>query len=630
MAGHIPEAVIEDVRNRADIVEIIGSYIPVKKRGADYWALCPFHREKTPSFKISPGRQAFYCFGCKKSGNVFHFVQEQENVDFVGSVRLLAQRVGVHIPEPTRDTRRDDRPDQPPRQPKERLYEVLNRAAEWYQQRLRDPEAEKARQYIEGRGLTPEVTATFGLGYSPDSWDAALKWGERCGYDHQLMIAAGLATPRETGPVQGCYDRFRDRLMFPIWDELGRVVGFSARMLDRDAKSAKYVNTPETAVFHKGKLLYGLHLARQQFKEVGHALICEGQLDVIACHRAGVTNAVSPQGTAFTEEHARLLKRFAEEVTFAFDADAAGEKAAVRSIEVSLAVGLTARVVALPPGEDPDSLLGSGGPDALRQAMAATQDAFGFVLGLAKQHHNPTTPEGRTSVVQEVLDIVATLTNPVNRSARCQWLSREMDLPESAVFSVMNEMMRDRRRNARRGSFREDPGGAGAPPAPAGILSMAEKAKLTLLDLALHHGFIAHHERIQSLSQEDLGETPAGQALNHVIALTAQGEWSLAGRELAKHHALAADAEIGRVLGDPSFKHLDPEHAADHEREDMEERLLKAMDDCLRQLQLVDLERLIRENQRALAEEEDPAKARELLRESQELVKHRHQLKSGA
>ena len=628
MPGHIPEQTIEDIRNRADIVDIVNSYTPVKKRGNDFWTLCPFHREKTPSFKISPARQAFYCFGCKKSGNVFHFIQEKENVDFVGAVRLLAQRVGVRIPEPApRPTKAGSAAPPEPRAPKERLYTLLDRIGEWYHSLLSTPEAETARRYVEERGLPAAVVNEFQLGYAPDSWDAALRWGERHGYDAQIMLGAGLLVPREDATGPQCYDRFRARLMFPIRDELGRVVGFSARALRSDAKAAKYINTPETALFRKNRLLYGLHLARQALKEYGHALICEGQLDVIACHRAGVKNAVAPQGTAFTENHARLLKRFTGAITLAFDADAAGEKAAVRTIDIAHAAGLRVRVAILPEGQDPDGIFRTQGAEALQRIMQDARDAFAFLLDLAGRRHGTGTPEGKAAIVREVLDSVAAIVSPVSRAANCQWLSRKVGLPEAAVFETLNRNLAARRRQVSRAPAEEP--GQPSPAAAARTLSMTERVHLTLFDLALHHGFIAH-DLLQRLPPDSVDDTPAGKALNLVIALTAEGEWAQAAKEVSADQTLAADPAIARVLVGSSFKHLDPEHAAEHERDRMEEQLEKAVSDCLRKLEVIELDRQIEEHRRELQNADDPEKMRELQRRFNDLAVRRENLKRGS
>ncbi|OGV73490.1 MAG: DNA primase [Lentisphaerae bacterium RIFOXYB12_FULL_65_16] len=627
---------IDEIHSRVDIVEVIGAYLQLKRRGNDYWAQCPFHHEKTPSFKVSATRQAFYCFGCKKSGNLFHFVQAQENVDFVGAVRLLAQRYGIHIPEPPPRTCRAAggvaEAADAKASPKEKIFALLTEIAEWYHSLLKGAEGEPGRRYLAERGIPDDVVVAYKLGYSLDSWDATLQWGERHRYSRELLLAAGLEVPKEdTGTTSrnSCYDRFRGRLMFPICDELGRVVGFSARTLEKEAGGAKYVNTPETAVFQKGRLLYGLHLARLAFKDSGQALICEGQLDVIACHRAGIKHAVAPQGTAFTENHARLLKRFTDTVTFAFDADAAGQQAAVRSLEVAFNAGLAARVVALPEGEDPDGLFRHAGAAALATALGQSLEAFPFLLGLCRRQHDARSPEGRSQIAQEILKLVAVLPDPVVRATHCQWLSRELDVPEPALYETLNRLAQTRQRASRTPRGASLPATTAAAPALGGSTTVEQRAELTLLDLALYHGFIAH-ALTTGLPHDWVSDTTVGRALNLVVGLTEQSEWQTAARELAKDPELASDPRIGEVLAESKFKDIDPEHEDEHVREHNEKRLRRAANDCLRVLHFRGIEQRLKAVQAALQTTQDPEAIATLQTELYELAKQRDQLKRDA
>lgn len=633
MAG-IPEKVIEDIRLRSDIVQVIESYVPLKRRGNDLWACCPFHQEKSPSFKVSASRQMYHCFGCKKSGNVFTFVMEHENTDFPGAVRLLAKRFGIVIPEVSERTAPDGRPAAPGNS-RERLYELLTATAAWYQTQLAElPAADKARLYLQTRNIPAEIVQRFALGFAPDSWDETLQWGLRHTFSRDLMIASGLLVIKEDTTPQRVYDRFRGRLIFPIWDELGRVVGFSARTLDKEAQGAKYVNTPETPVFHKGRLLYGLHLARQSMKTLGFALICEGQFDVIACHRAGMTNAVAPQGTAFTETHALLLKRFTDHITFAFDADPAGEKAALRSIEIAIAANLLPKVVVLPPGDDPDSMFRSKGAEALASVLKGGSDAVEHVLGYARRQFDVNSPDGKSKIADLVLGVVARLPNAVARATYCQRVSHELGLPERVLFDSLNQITRTQRRTApdggpaagtERGGDR--PGKGAAPTANTlASPSMLMRAEQMLLDLALHYESLAGTIG-QKLDHEQIGTTPVGQALNQVLGMAAQGEWSEAGRELASNRELASAPEIARVLTATEFPPL--VLTKDESKEDQEarfqRRLEKAMNDCLRQHQGERRRLEMEAVQLAMKSETDPQKARELMHRFQELIKSRRE-----
>ncbi len=607
----IPEEIIEDIRHRADIVDIVGSYVPLKKRGADYWACCPFHREKTPSFKVSAERQAFYCFGCKKSGNVFTFVQEQDNVDFVGAVRLLAQRLGIRIPEPGSSRKGEDsEATAKRRRTREEGYELLEQIAAWYHKLLLDdPRAEAARRYVADRGLDAAAVNRFGLGYAPDGWDGALQWGKARNYDAALMLTTGMAIQRE-GDSDHCYDRFRNRLMFPIRDELSRVVGFSARILVEDKNAPKYVNTPETELFRKNRLLYGLHLARQAFKESGCALVCEGQLDVIACHRSGLTHAVSAQGTAFTENHARLLRRSTDTVVLAFDADAAGEKAAVRSMELLFAAGLETKVVVLPTGEDPDSIFQRRGAAALTEALGEAREAVPYLLDLARRTHDGATARGKSRVVDDVLAVLTSLPDAVARAAHCQWLSRQLGLPEAAVMDAMNMKLKAQRNRSM--YRRETQAQRMAPLANTGLVvsSPREGALAMLLDLALNSESAARRILL-NLPAEKIPSDPVGRALNLVLAYTQQDEWALAGEEVVGNSEWVAHPDVGRALNDPEFG----DRARDEAAPEAEKRRLLAVDDCVRQLLLAELEERIQTNQQAQSMERDAGKARELMEE---------------
>ena len=402
MARHIPEEILDEIRRKADLAQIVGSFTELKKKGGDdLWACCPFHKEKSPSFKINQQRQVYYCFGCKKSGNIFHFVQEMVNTDFIGAVEWLANHLGIIIPASTGDSKSDAEAARK-RQLREDGFRLLKETAVFYQKMLQQPEAEIARSYLRERGLVPDAINKFAIGYSPDSWDALGNWAATQGYSRDLLVQTGLSIRKEE-QKEHCYDRFRGRLMFPICDELGRVVGFSARTLESHPQSAKYINSPESEFFQKGSILYGMHLARQEFKKAGTALVCEGQMDVIACHQGGLCHAVAAQGTAFTSMHATLLKKSTTHVTLAFDGDTAGSKATLRTITLLLEADIHTSVVTLPEQQDPDSIFRTGGAEALRQIIAGTEEAIPFVYRIACQQHNLQIPEEKSAAVTQIL-----------------------------------------------------------------------------------------------------------------------------------------------------------------------------------------------------------------------------------
>jgi DNA primase len=378
----ISEESIRKIADANDIVEIIQGYFPLKRAGTSYRALCPFHKEKSPSFHVNPTRQSFHCFGCGAGGGVFRFVMDYEKIDFPSAVRKLAQRAGIPLIEendPGERERRDQRG---------LLMELHRMAAEWFHVNLlRNRDAGHARDYLKRRGLTKEIAVAWGIGYAPAGWEALREWAYGKGFTRTELLSGGLLTSRE-GDSQGGYDRFRDRLMFPIRNDHGAVVAFSGRILNDSQKEAKYVNSPETPVFTKGKVLFGLDRSKRPLIEAGEAIVLEGQIDLISAFEHGITNVVAPQGTAFTPDQARLLKRLVERVVLCFDSDTAGRNAVEKSLPALLSAGVEVRVAVLPTGEDPDSLIRNKGVEAFRECLSGSRDYFDHAVDLAE------SPEG--------------------------------------------------------------------------------------------------------------------------------------------------------------------------------------------------------------------------------------------
>ena len=395
MAGFFGTQFIEQVRAANDIVEVIGGYFPLKRAGASFVALCPFHREKSPSFHVSPGRQAFHCFGCHKGGDVFRFLQEYENIAFSEAIQRLAQRAS--IPLQYEDGKSPDKS----QHLKETLRDMHEQLARRWQTALgSDPQAQLARDYLAKRGVSEESIQLFRIGYAPEAWDDTVNWCRSKDYDLTLAAQAGFVVKKEDSDRH--YDRFRGRLMFPICDEQGRVIAFSGRILQGDEKTAKYVNSPETPIFTKGKVFYGLDKTKRAILDAGFAIICEGQLDLIACFQAGVKNMVAPQGTAFTGDHARTLKRYVEEVVLCFDSDNAGQKAAVRVFDGLLEAGLAIRVASIPQPHDPDTFIKENGGDAFQALIKSAPGFFDFYLDQLCSSNDVATDRGRLAVLRDM------------------------------------------------------------------------------------------------------------------------------------------------------------------------------------------------------------------------------------
>src|SRR5205809_4857004 len=381
--GTIPSETNAQIAAANDIVEVIGSYFPLRRAGANFKALCPFHQEKTPSFLVSPSRQTFHCFGCGAGGSVFRFVMDYEHTDFPSAVRKLAARVGITVVEKGGTADGD-------RQYEKRrvLLKLHAEAAEWFHENLIKKEVgEPARKYLKQRGITAEIAKHWQLGYAPDEWDAFGSWARGRGYQTGDLISSGLVKTKDeseeskaqrTGHATASYDRFRGRIMFPIYNDVGEVIAFSGRLLKDEEGTAKYLNSPETPLFRKGNVLFGLHKTKRALIEANCAVVCEGQLDLIALYEAGITNVVASQGTAFTENQARILKRFVDEVVLCFDSDPAGAKAAERSLDALLQNDFIVRVVELPAGEDPDSLVRREGKEQFEKRVAQARDFFDY------------------------------------------------------------------------------------------------------------------------------------------------------------------------------------------------------------------------------------------------------------
>jgi DNA primase len=372
----IPTETIEQIAAANDIVEVIGSYFPLKRAGASFKALCPFHQEKTPSFHVSPQRQTFHCFGCGAGGSVFRFVMDYEHVEFPSAVRKLGARVGIPVVEQRSSSGEEERQHEARRL----LLQLHAEAAEWFHHNLLKKQfAAPARDYLKNRGIDAAIARNWQIGYAPGERDAFLQWALGRGYDRREILQSGLARPRdEIRPGSELFDRFRDRIMFPICNDVGEVIAFSGRLLQSDVEAAKYLNSPETPLFRKGNVLFGLHKTKRALIDAHCAIVCEGQLDLITLFEAGITNVVAPQGTAFTEKQAHILKRFVSEVVLCFDADLAGRKAAERSLESLLQNDLIVRVAEMPRGEDPDSLVRKKGKDDFDGRIAAARDFFDF------------------------------------------------------------------------------------------------------------------------------------------------------------------------------------------------------------------------------------------------------------
>ncbi len=388
----IPPSLIEQIRLANDIVEVIEGYIPLKKAGAGFFALCPFHKEKTPSFFVNPQRQIFHCFGCHKGGNVFTFLMEYENLTFIEAVKQLADRAHIQI--------QFDASSIPQKREKDLLYEIHEQITQrWHNCLLNESSGEPARKYLINRGVNEEAIKIFRLGYAPDLWDDTLNWGISKGYSAEVLEKAGIVKKADNSIKY--YDKFRGRLIFPICDEQGKVIAFSGRTLLEGENIAKYLNSPETPIFVKGKVFYGLDKSKKSILNEKFAIICEGQLDLISCYMAGIKNVVAPQGTAFTQQHAAVLKRYTDEAVLCFDSDNAGQEATIRAAPILFSNNIAVRVAVVPDPDDPDSFIKNYGAEKFRGIIHNAHGFYDFFLERLFRLNNPSTDKGKIVIIRE-------------------------------------------------------------------------------------------------------------------------------------------------------------------------------------------------------------------------------------
>ena len=385
---YYPDEVIEEVRSSNNIVDIIGGYVRLQKKGSSYFGLCPFHNEKSPSFSVSPNKQMYYCFGCGAGGNVFTFIMEYENQTFPEAVKILADRAGIALPEAelTEEQKRE-------RNKRQLLLEINKTAANYFYYQLNGDQGQQAREYLENRRLSKETQIHFGLGYASKYSNDLYLYLKKKGYQDHILKETGLLTYDEK---RGAHDKFWNRVMFPIMDVNNRVIGFGGRVMGDG--TPKYLNSPETMLFDKSRNLYGLNYARTSRKP--YMIICEGYMDVIAMHQAGFTNAVASLGTAFTAQHSVLLKRYTQEVRLAYDSDGAGQKAALRAIPILKSAGINVRVIHMDPYKDPDEFIKNLGTEAFQERIDAAESSFMFEISVLEKNYKQSDPEGRASFMK--------------------------------------------------------------------------------------------------------------------------------------------------------------------------------------------------------------------------------------
>ena len=421
-----PDEIIEEVRNQNDIVDVISEYVKLQKKGANYFGLCPFHNEKSPSFSVSPGKQMYYCFGCGEGGNVISFVMKYENYSFIEAVQMLASRAGIELPQVTRSKEEKENADK-----RSQILTINTLAAKFYYYMLKSEKGAFAYHYLRGRELSDNTITGFGLGYSDKYSDSLYKYMKSKGYKDDILKETGLFTFEE----KGVHDKFWNRVMFPIMDVNNKVIAFGGRVMG-DGKP-KYLNSPETKVFDKSRNLYGLNIARTSRKD--YLLICEGYMDVISLHQAGFNNAVAALGTSFTSGHASLIKRYAKEVVLTFDSDGAGIKAALRAIPILREAGLSIKVLSMKPYKDPDEFIKALGPEAYEERIEKATNYFIFQVGTLMNEYNLDDPSEKTEFHNKVADMLLEFEDEIERNNYLESVCRTFNIPLDGLRQLVKK-----------------------------------------------------------------------------------------------------------------------------------------------------------------------------------------------
>lgn len=526
------------------MVSLVGQYLALEKRGKHMLGLCPFHNEKTPSFTVTPEKQLFYCFGCGASGNIFNFIMRMENLTFPEAVRLLARQTGVAIPEKERASAEG--------RLREKLYDLNGLAARFYTDRLwNSPAGKKAADYLLERGIRRETSELFSLGYAPPGWQNLLNHASKKGIPEDLLHRAGLVSPRQSG---GFYDRFRDRLIFPIFTAGGKVAGFGARAMEEGDKSIpKYLNSPETPVFEKGSFLYGLHLAREQIRSRKTVIVVEGYTDVITAFQAGIKNAVASLGTALTRTQGRLMRSQAEKVIIAYDADSAGEAATWRGLKILQDSGCLVEVADLPEGSDPDGLIRQRGAACFEEIIARARPLAEYRLEVLKRDLDPASEESRLRFLEGALLMLQDISNLVERDVYLKRVAEELSVSEGALRRELMRRQKSQKTGRSHNLLRKDQTKINqikTSPAERILLSLmlcSEEAAGMVLD---------------ALAPDDFQEGPLRQVVETILKLKSEGR-RFGGEELLdRFDDEGIHRMITRATTDPSLQGLEPEKMA--------------------------------------------------------------------
>lgn len=619
------DALLDDIRRSSDIVDIVGAVVKLRRRGKNFIGLCPFHQEKTPSFNVNPELQIFKCFGCGKGGNVYQFVMETERVSFVEAVRSLAERAGIRILEEGKDEKVQEETD--------RVLNALRFAGRLFYDNLsKTDEGRSALEYFKGRGFTDDTIRVFGLGYSLNSWDALLLHGRNEGIKDDDLLAAGLLRKRDDGTF---YDYFRGRAMFPIFSAAGRVVGFGARkMREDDPIQGKYINSPETPVYSKSRVLFGLSHAKDAIRQVDAVLLVEGYADMISLFQAGIQNVVASSGTALTEDQLTLLGRYSKNLILVYDGDSAGSKAAIRGIDLALEKGMDVQIVALPQGEDPDSFVRVHGSAAFRDLMAKAVSFIEFKAAEYRSMGLFNTPEGKTKAVRAIVQSIARIGDDLKRSFFIKDVAERYGLYESVLWKELEKWGKEKRSEVRGqrtdvSNQRSDSPDSGSTPSvlssgPREIPS-AERAVLKLF-LELHKEAIEY--LMANLHEDDVTDPRVNAIIQRVLRDVEQtGTF-----DVATAMQSMEDEGLRKIMMDTVMDRYELSKAWETMEKEIEhEDPMKVAHDAVFALRRSTLKRAIDQNQTVMRQAANEGRdTGEMLRSHQELMEMMKRLEAEA
>jgi len=525
--GLISQEFIDDLRNRVDIIEVIRDFVALKKQGQNYVGLCPFHAEKTPSFVVSPHKQIFHCFGCGKGGNVYTFLMERNGLTFPDAVTSLAHRCGIPIPQ---DGLSPEKAKQ--NSLREKFYHINELTADFFQKMLlHEAKGKEARHYLKRRGLVEQTCEKFLLGFAPNAWDELSCFLLKKGVLAEDLITLGLAVQGQQGRL---IDRFRNRLIFPIMNFNSKIIGFGGRVLD-DALP-KYLNSPETPLFNKGRQLYGINLARGLIRNKDQAILMEGYLDVITAHQYGVTQAVATLGTALTEEQGKLLMRYTYNAVICFDADVAGQEATKRGLEILQQLGLNVSVMTIPEGKDPDEFLRKQGAEHFYKVLTQAYPLFEYNLLKLMEKYNQDTIAGKIQIIQELVPDLYRVQSPVNRQGYIQMLAERLSFPEKAIYAEIRNFQAERVKS-------RDGSGAEGQPREKEAVTAGEKAQRVLIRLVLEKPEIIR--AVEEFGGKELFSDKLYQEIYRINYLLRQAGHNIKAEDLITH---LENEEARRVL----------------------------------------------------------------------------------